>query len=211
MGSAPPLVSPWFWLFLFPLFPDSNSLSGSTRLSINFIVFLLSLSSLSSFSSSLFRSILFVRLHSLVHQFHCVSLVLVLAVFLLIFLVQVNTVFWDVSHLHSWSVWQHSEILQQPGPDLVHILRGVLVGHVTRSDMKFEVRAKIFKVIIVRQLVGDVLLQSHTCLECPASGHISDGVASTSQQHQGQVVSLHKLHALSMALKCQVETPKSVS
>lgn len=36
--------------------------------------------------------------------------------------------------------------------DLVHVLVRVLIGHVGWADVQLEVRPKVFKVVIVRQL-----------------------------------------------------------
>ena len=52
---------------------------------------------------------------------------------------------------------QHPEVLQQAAPDLVHVLRSVLVGHVAGGDVQLEVGAEVFEVVIVGQLVGDFL------------------------------------------------------
>ena len=94
--------------------------------------------------------------------------------------------------------------------------------------MELEVGAKILEVVVIWQLVRYVLLQGHGSLICPAAGNIPDElgnwsqkyiviiisapdcVASTSEQHQWEVVSLHKLHTLGVTLQCQVKAAQSV-
>ena len=114
------------------------------------------------------------RLDPLVHHLHADSLVLVLAVLLLLVLVEVDAVLGDVSHLYTGGVGEHAEVLQQPGPDLVHVLRRVLIAHVAGGDVELEVGAEILKVVVVGQLIGDVRLQGHGSLVGPAARDIPD-------------------------------------
>ncbi len=46
--------------------------------------------------------------------------------------------------------------------------------------------------------VGNGAVQRYSSLIGPAAGHVSDGVASTSQHEHGQVKALHVLHTLCM-------------
>ena len=127
-------------------------------------------------------------LDPLVHHLHADSLVLVLAILLLLVLVDVDAVLGDVSHLYTGGVGEHAEVLQQPGPDLVHVLRRVLIAHVAGGDVELEVGSEVLEIVIVGQLVGDLLVQGHGRLVGPAAGDVPDGVTSSSQQHQWQVV-----------------------
>ena len=127
-------------------------------------------------------------LDPLVHHLHADPLILILAILLLLVLVDVDAVLRDVSHLDPGGVGEHAEVLQQPGPDLVHVLGRVLIAHVAGRDVELEVGPKVLEVVIVGQLVGNVLVQGHGSLVGPAAGHVPDGVASSSQQHQWQVV-----------------------
>lgn len=36
--------------------------------------------------------------------------------------------------------------------DLLQVFIGILVGHIGRTDVKFEIWSKVFKVVIVRKL-----------------------------------------------------------
>ncbi len=58
--------------------------------------------------------------------------------------------------------------------------------------MELEVRAEILEVVVVGQLVGNVHVERHRGLECPAASHVADGVAAATQQHQRKLVPLHK-------------------
>ena len=62
--------------------------------------------------------------------------------------------------------------------DLVHVLAGVLVAHVGRGDVQLEVGAKVFKVVVVRELVGDLHSEGDRGLVRPAPRHVSDGVTT---------------------------------
>ena len=91
--------------------------------------------------------------------------------------------------------------------------------------MKLEVGAEVLEVVVVGQLVGDVLLQSHRGLVCPAACDIPDiifikhspdtvdsapdGVTSASKQHQREVISLHEFYTLGVTLQRQVEATQS--
>ena len=91
--------------------------------------------------------------------------------------------------------------------------------------MKLEVGAEVLEVVVVGQLVGDVLLQSHGGLVCPAACDIPDiiftkhspdtvdsapdCVTSASKQHQREVISLHELYTLGVTLQRQVEATQS--
>merc|ERR1719433_1771235 len=164
------------------------------------------------FVSGLSRLELILRFNPLVHHLHRDPLVLLLVgVILFLVFVDVNTVFWNICHLHSRSMRQHSQILQQSRSDLVHVFSCVLIAHVTGSDVKFEIWSKIFKVVIVGQLIGNILFQSNSCFICPTSRNISDGITSATQQHQWKIVSLHEFYTFSMSLQSQVETSQSVS
>lgn len=77
--------------------------------------------------------------------------------------------------------------------------------------MELEIRAEILKVVIVWQLVGNLGSQCDCSFVRPASGHVSDGVAPSSQKHEGQVVLLHELDALGMALDSDIEASQSIS
>uniref|UniRef100_A0A6B0V7H8 Putative secreted protein n=1 Tax=Ixodes ricinus TaxID=34613 RepID=A0A6B0V7H8_IXORI len=132
-----------------------------------------------------------------------VDLVLVLALL-------VHRVLWNRLHLDSRSMWKHSEILEKPSSDLLEVLWCVLVGHVGRADVQLEVRPKVLKVVVVRQLVGDVHAERHGSLVGPAARHVADGVAPSTQLQEGQVVLAHKLGALAVALQGQVEAAQSV-
>ena len=44
-----------------------------------------------------------------------------------------------------------TEVLKEPSLDLVEVVQVVLVRHVRRTDVQFEVRPKVLKVIVVRQ------------------------------------------------------------
>ena len=136
------------------------------------------------------------RLNPLVHHLHADSFILVLTILLLLVLVEVDAVLGDVGHLYTGGVGEHAEVLQQPGPDLVHVLRRVLIAHVAGGDVELEVGSEVLEVVIVGQLVGDLLVQGHGRLVGPAAGHVPDGVTSSSQQHQWQVVPDHKHHKL---------------
>ena len=54
--------------------------------------------------------------------------------------------------------------------------------------MQLEVGPEVLKVVVVGQLVGNVHVQGDGCLEGPAAGHVADGVAAATQQHQRQLV-----------------------
>ena len=56
----------------------------------------------------------------------------------------------------------------------LHVLGGVLVAHVAGGDVQLEVRAEILEVVVVRQLVGDILVQGHRRLVRPAPGHVPE-------------------------------------
>lgn len=94
---------------------------------------------------------------------------------------------------------QHTEVFKEPGLDLVEVLRGVLVSHVGGADVELEVRPKVLKVVVVRQLVGDICAEGHSGLIGPAPRHIADGVAATAEEQQWKVVFLDKLNTLGMS------------
>ena len=52
-------------------------------------------------------------------------------------------------HLYTRAVWDKSEVLKEFELNLLQVLRGILVGHVGRTDVKFKIRAKILKVVII--------------------------------------------------------------
>jgi len=58
--------------------------------------------------------------------------------------------------------------------------------------MELEVRAEILEVVVVGQLVGNVHVERHRGLECPAASHVADGVAAATQQHQRKLVPTQK-------------------
>lgn len=101
-------------------------------------------------------------------------------------------------HLDARGVRQHTEVLKQALLDLLQVLSRVLVGHVGRADVQLEVGPKVLKVIIVGQLVGDGAVQGHSCLIGPATGHVTNGVASATQHQQRQVETFDVLNAFGM-------------
>ena len=92
---------------------------------------------------------------------------------------QGHRVLGNVCHLHPGSVRQHPKVFKQSRFDLVHVLAGVLVAHVGRGDVKLEVGAKVFKVVVVRELVGDLHSEGDRGLVRPAPRHVPDGVTAT--------------------------------
>ena len=100
---------------------------------------------------------------------------------------------------------QHSQVLKETLLDLLQVLVSVLVGHVGRADVKLEIRSKLFKVVIVGQLIRDLCVQGHRCFLSPAPSNIPDGVATSSQHQHGQVETLHELHTLVVSFDGQIE------
>lgn len=76
--------------------------------------------------------------------------------------------------------------------------------------MELEVRTEVLKVVIVRQLVCDLSSQCDSCFVGPAPGHVAYRVAASAEQHEGQIVLLHELHALGVAFQGQVEAPETI-
>ena len=57
----------------------------------------------------------------------------------------------------------------------------VLVGHVARTDVEFEIGPVVFEIIVVWQFIGDVDVQSRGRFVGPTPGHVSDSVSSSAQ------------------------------
>ena len=83
---------------------------------------------------------------------------------------------------------QHPQVLEQPRPDLIHVLCGVLVRHVGGGDVELEVGPEELEVVVVGQLVRDVDVESNGSFVGPAAGDVADGVAAATEQHQRQLV-----------------------
>ena len=77
--------------------------------------------------------------------------------------------------------------------------------------MELKVWPEVFKVVVVWQLVGNFNSQSNSGFVGPTSSHIPDGVTTAAKKHQWQVVFLHKLHTLGMALEGKVEATEPIS
>ena len=60
------------------------------------------------------------------------------------------------------------------------MISGVIVFHVAYWHVNFALRAKVGRVSEVRDLIGDLNPQGHCSFISPASWHISQSVASTS-------------------------------
>lgn len=54
-------------------------------------------------------------------------------------------------HLDAGSVRNESEVLKQSRFDLVQVINCVLVGHVGWTDVQFEIRTKVLKIVVVRE------------------------------------------------------------
>ena len=77
--------------------------------------------------------------------------------------------------------------------------------HIYRSSlpwiyiwMKGEVRREIFNIFCIRKLICQFILTADTRLIGPEPGHITQGVPTTTQQHQGDIELLHELYTLTM-------------
>ena len=77
--------------------------------------------------------------------------------------------------------------------------------------MELEVGPEVLEVVVVGQLVGDLRTEGDGRLVGPAPGHVADGVAAATEEHEGQVVLLHELDALGVALEGQVEAAETVA
>ena len=55
-------------------------------------------------------------------------------------------------HLYAGCMWNESEVLKKASFDLVEVVECVLIGHVSGTDVKFEVRSKVLKVVIIGKL-----------------------------------------------------------
>ena len=66
--------------------------------------------------------------------------------------------------------------------------------------MELKVGSVVFKVIIVRDVIGNILVEQHRRLVGPTSCHVADGVATAAQDEGGHL--LGKLqYFLSLSLK----------
>ena len=89
--------------------------------------------------------------------------------------------------------------------DFVHVLRSILIGHIGRGDMQFEVRSKIFKIIIIWKFVGDLNIQSNRCFVGPTPSHISNSISSASKKHQWKIIFLHKFDTFGVAFDSDIK------
>lgn len=101
-------------------------------------------------------------------------------------------------HLNARCMRKHAQVLEETCFNLVQVLRCVLVGHVGGADVQLEVRAVVLKVIIVGQLVSNLHSKSNGRLVGPGTGHVADGVSSTTHKQQRQIELLHELHAFAV-------------
>ena len=62
-------------------------------------------------------------------------------------------------YVHTHSSHTRTHILL----DLVEIFWRILVGHVGRTDVQFEVRAKIFKVVIIGEVCNEKRVKGEVC------------------------------------------------
>jgi hypothetical protein len=145
------------------------------------------------------------------HALVLVALALPDVGFLDFFSVHLHGVLGDGLHLYTGRVRQHSQVFKKLILDFVQVLGCVLIGHVGGADVQLKVGAKVFKVVCVGKLVGDVLAQRHRRLVRPAPRHVADGVAAAAHHQQRDVVLLDEFYALAVTLDGQIEATEAIS
>lgn len=76
--------------------------------------------------------------------------------------------------------------------------------------MELKVGCVVFKVIVVGDVIGNVLVEQHRGLVGPTSCHVANGVATAAQDQRRDAKAFGVLDALGVALEAEVETSQPI-
>ena len=94
---------------------------------------------------------------------------------------------------------------------LLQILATVVVGSIARLDVKAVVGAKVFQVIVVGKLIGDLYIQQTRSFIGPSTRYVTDGVATATHDEHGDTERFQVIHAHGVTVEGQIEASNAIT